>query len=86
MAIRNLIKTGYIKNIITTNFDPLIDEILKDIPHRTFIDGLKKESFSDDNLSINFVKAHGDLQHGNLVLPQMNYDDYLLKLKRSFIL
>lgn len=66
LAIRNLIKTGYIKNIITTNFDPLIDEILKDIPHRTFIDGLKKESFSDDNFSINFVKAHGDLQHGNL--------------------
>lgn len=66
LAIRNLIKTGYIKNIITTNFDPLIDEILKDIPHRTFIDGLKKESFSDDNFSINFVKAHGDLQHGNI--------------------
>ena len=37
LAIKYLIEHGYVQNIITTNFDPLIDKILENIPHRKII-------------------------------------------------
>ena len=37
LAIKYLIEHGYVQNIITTNFDPLIDKILENIPHRKIV-------------------------------------------------
>ncbi|WP_368228194.1 SIR2 family protein, partial [Blautia wexlerae] len=51
-------------NIITTNFDPLIDKILENIPHRKIVGELTSEL--GDNPKITFIKAHGDLKYGNL--------------------
>lgn len=64
LAIKYLIEHGYVQNIITTNFDPLIDKILENIPHRKIVGELTSEL--GDNPKITFIKAHGDLKYGNL--------------------
>lgn len=63
-AIKYLIENGYIQNIITTNFDPLIDIILEKTPHRIIVG--EKEMVSGSNPKITFIKAHGDLKYGDL--------------------
>lgn len=63
-SIKYLIENGYIQNIITTNFDPLIDIILEKTPHRIIVG--EKEMVSGSNPKITFIKAHGDLKYGDL--------------------
>ena len=64
LAIKYLVENGYIENIITTNFDPLIDSILEKIPHRKIVGN--HDITIGNNPKIVFIKAHGDLEYGDL--------------------
>lgn len=62
--LRKLIDLGCIKNIITTNFDLLIDEILSGLSYKLQV-GDHVEIIGDDP-KFTVIKAHGDLRYGNI--------------------
>lgn len=65
MKLKELIEHGYIKKIITTNFDMLIDDILNDLPHITQVGSLPKRTIKGGSDVVLF-KAHGDIENGDL--------------------
>lgn len=79
LAIKYLVENGYIQNIITTNFDPLIDTILEKIPHRKIVG--KYDVKNDNNSQIVFIKAHGDLEYGGLRFSPYELQKLPLKLE-----
>lgn len=62
--VRFLIENNYINNIITTNFDPMLDEVLKGLSYHLQI-GTNKQTIGD-NPQFTLLKAHGDLNKGQL--------------------
>lgn len=65
IKLKELVAHGYIKKIITTNFDMLIDDILSDLPHITQVGNLPKRVIRGGSDTVLF-KAHGDIENGNL--------------------
>ena len=65
MKLKELVAHGYIKRIITTNFDMLIDDILSDLPHITQVGSLPKRVIRGGS-DIVLFKAHGDIENGGL--------------------
>ena len=65
IKLKELVAHGYIKRIITTNFDMLIDDILVDIPHVTQVGNLPKRTIKGGT-DILLFKAHGDIENGGL--------------------
>lgn len=65
MKLKELVAHGYIKRIITTNFDMLIDDVLSDIPHITQVSDLSKRAIKGGS-EIALFKAHGDIENGGL--------------------
>ena len=63
-AIQYLVSNHYVQNIITTNFDPLIDRMLENVPHKKIV-GIH-EVRNDAASQLTFIKAHGDLENGEL--------------------
>lgn len=63
--LKELVAHGYIKRIITTNFDMLIDDILSDIPHITQVSNHPKRVIKGGS-DITLFKVHGDIENGGL--------------------
>lgn len=66
IIIKELIQKGYIHNIITTNFDLLIEESCKNI---TYFKKVGDEDFvkiGEGKALFNLLKIHGDLERGEL--------------------
>lgn len=63
-CVRSLIEEKYINNIITTNFDPMLDEVLEGLSYNLVV-GTKKEIIGD-NPQFTLLKPHGDLKRGQL--------------------
>lgn len=63
--LRWLLENGYINNIITTNFDLMIDQILDGLSYHLIV-GDSEENIGDSPAQFTLIKAHGDLQHGQL--------------------
>lgn len=62
--LRYLIENGYINNIITTNFDPMLDEVFTGLSYYLQV-GTHKEIIGTDP-QFTLLKAHGDLRIGQL--------------------
>lgn len=65
IKLKELVAHGYIKRIITTNFDMLIDDVLSDIPHITQVSNLPKRAIKGGS-DIALFKVHGDIENGEL--------------------
>lgn len=65
IKLKELVAHGYIKKIITTNFDMLIDDILIDVPHITQVGSYPKRAIKGGS-DITLFKAHGDIENGGL--------------------
>lgn len=63
--LRWLLEAGYINNIITTNFDLMIDQALDGLSYRLIV-GSIEEMVGDAPAQFTVIKAHGDLRHGQL--------------------
>lgn len=63
-CVRSLIETNYINNIITTNFDPMLDEVLEGLSYNLIV-GTKAEIIGEDP-QFTLLKPHGDLKRGQL--------------------
>lgn len=92
IKLKELVEQGYIKRIITTNFDMLIDDILIDLPHITQVGNFSKRAIKGGSDVILF-KAHGDIENGGLrfspreltALPQ-DISDTISELSRCSML
>ena len=62
--LRYLIENNYINNIITTNFDPMLEEVLTGLSYYLQV-GTYKEIIGT-NPQFTLLKAHGDLKIGQL--------------------
>lgn len=65
MKLKELVVHGYIKKIITTNFDMLIDDVLSDLPHITQVGNFPKRAVKGGSDVVLF-KVHGDIENGGL--------------------
>ena len=65
MKLKELVAHGYIKKIITTNFDMLIDDVLSDLPHITQVGSFSRRTINGGS-DIVLFKAHGDIENGGL--------------------
>ena len=64
MCLRSLIEHGYIHNVITTNFDMLLEQTFKGLSYRKRV-GSNPYYTIGDNPKFNLIKVHGDLEKGN---------------------
>lgn len=62
--VRFLIENNYINNIITTNFDPMIDDALEGLSYNLMVG--TKEEIIGENPKFTLLKPHGDLKRGQL--------------------
>lgn len=63
ICLRKLIEKGYIHNVITTNFDMLLENTFKGLSYNKRV-GCKKYKKIGKNPSFNLLKIHGDLEDG----------------------
>ena len=64
--LRKLIELGYINNIITTNFDMLIEDVCDGLTYNKKVGENEYIKIGDGSPVFNLIKAHGDLETGNL--------------------
>lgn len=76
--LRKLIECGYIHNIITTNFDMLIEKALDGLSYRKRV-GTNKYRVIGNSPIVDIIKVHGDLEEGGLRFAP----DELMKLPNS---
>lgn len=81
-AVKYLIENHFIHNIITTNFDPLVDQMLENLPHRKII-GEYEEMYGGPDPVITFIKAHGDLEYGGLRFSPYELQKLPIKLENE---
>lgn len=65
-TMRWLIENGYIDNILTTNFDLMIDKALEGLSYRLVVGSCEEIVGPESDPAITIIKAHGDLAHGEL--------------------
>ena len=63
-CVRSLIEKKYINNIITTNFDPMLDEVLDGLSYNLMVG--TTEEIIGENPQFTLLKPHGDLKRGQL--------------------
>lgn len=63
--LKLLIENGYVRHIITTNFDMLIDDTLCDLAHNVKVSNLPIRRVKGGS-NISLLKVHGDIENGNL--------------------
>lgn len=61
--LRTLIENGYIHNIITTNFDMLLEKALEGLSYRKRV-GINEYKTIGNNPIVDILKVHGDLEDG----------------------
>ena len=62
--VRVLIEEKYINNVITTNFDPMLDTVFKELSYNYQVGTTKMVVGNDPQFTL--LKAHGDLKIGQL--------------------
>ena len=62
--VRFLVENNYINNIITTNFDLMLDEVFNGLSYNLQVGNIKHVVGEDPQFTL--LKAHGDLRHGQL--------------------
>lgn len=62
--LRILVEENYINNIITTNFDPMLDTVFEGLSYNLQVG--TKTMIIGDNPQFTLLKAHGDLKYGEL--------------------
>lgn len=62
--LRWLVENNYINSIITTNFDLMINKVLEGITYNLYVGTKQVQKFDKAKLTV--IKAHGDLEHGEL--------------------
>lgn len=65
-AMRWLVENGYIDNILTTNFDLMIDKVLEGLSYRLVVGSHEEIVGPEPKPVVTIIKAHGDLIHGEL--------------------
>lgn len=63
--LKILIENGYISNIITTNFDMLLDDLLQGLAYNIKV-GQSSERKIKGGSFIHLLKVHGDIENGQL--------------------
>lgn len=63
--LRLLVECGYISTIITTNVDMLLEQCFENLSYRKRI-GNNDYTVIGDNPSFDLIKAHGDIENGEL--------------------
>ena len=63
MYLRELVENGYVHNIITTNFDMLLEEAFAGLSYNKRV-GDGEYKVVGENPSFNLLKVHGDLENG----------------------
>jgi len=63
--LRKLVEYGFITDIVTTNFDMLIDEALDNLAYTVQVGNLKPRRIKGGS-RINLYKIHGDIESGEL--------------------
>ncbi|MCG7537929.1 SIR2 family protein [Pseudoalteromonas sp. OOF1S-7] len=64
-CLRLLIENGYVKNIITTNFDMLLEKAFQGLSYNKRVGDADYIKIGDKP-TFNLLKVHGDLEEGNL--------------------
>lgn len=85
--LRKLIELGYINNIITTNFDMLIENVCEGLSYNKRVVNNEYIKIGEGEPVFNLIKAHGDIKTGELKfapaeltsLPQKLVDDIYRK-------
>lgn len=65
-AMRWLVENGYINNILTTNFDLMIDTVLEGLSYRLVVGSHEEIIGTDPKPALTLLKVHGDLRFGEL--------------------
>lgn len=65
-AMRWLVENGYIDNILTTNFDLMIDKALEGLSYRLIVGKHREIVGTEPEPKLTLIKAHGDLKFGEL--------------------
>lgn len=65
-ALRRLVDAGYIRNIVTTNFDLLIDEVMTGLCYELQVGADRVERLGSETLQLSVLKAHGDIRRGGM--------------------
>lgn len=63
-CLRYFAENGYVNNILTTNFDPMIDRALDGLSYHLMVG--KQTQLIGEHPRLTVIKAHGDLKHGEL--------------------
>ncbi|MCL2441458.1 MAG: SIR2 family protein [Treponema sp.] len=90
LYLRNLVEQGYITNIVTTNFDMLLNRSLDGIAYTIHVGNLPPRRINGGSL-ITLHKIHGDIESGELIfspedirnLPQKICEDIKEISKKS---
>ena len=78
-AMRWLVENGYINNIITTNFDLMIDTALEGLSYQLVVGSHEEIVGTNPKPALTLIKAHGDLRFGELRFAP----DQLAKLPKA---
>lgn len=62
--VRFLVENNYINNVITTNFDLMLDEVFEGLSYRLQVGNI--QHVIGEKPQFTLLKAHGDLQYGQL--------------------
>lgn len=62
--VRFLVENNYINNVITTNFDLMLDKVFEGLSYRLQVGDIQQIIGKDPQFTL--LKAHGDLQYGQL--------------------
>lgn len=65
-TVRWLIENKYIDNILTTNFDLMIDKVMEGLSYRLVVGNHAEIIGTELDPSVTIIKAHGDLNYGEL--------------------
>jgi len=65
-VMRWLVENGYINNIVTTNFDLMIDTALEGLSYQLIVGSHKEIVGTAPKPVLTLIKAHGDLRFGEL--------------------
>lgn len=68
--IRFLVENHYINNIITTNFDLMLDKVFQGLSYQLLVGNNCEELLIGNDPQFNLIKAHGDLNYGDLLFSQ----------------
>ena len=78
-AMRWLVENGYINNIVTTNFDLMIDTALEGLSYQLVVGSHEEIVGTNPKPALTLIKAHGDLRFGELRFAP----DQLAKLPKA---